>query len=139
MCLAACGPTINTVEHSTILDKLYNRYNQWQGTSYQLGGLTQQGIDCSGFVMLTFSEEFDIQLPRTTASQAQLSKAITKKNLEAGDLVFFKIPGQGKLYHVGIFLENSRFLHASTSQGVIISDLRNTYWQANYWKSVRIL
>ncbi len=139
MCLVACGPKTKPIIHSSVLSKLYERYERWQGTPYQLGGVSKQGVDCSGFVMVAFDETFGIQLPRTTASQAQLNEMVSKQNLKAGDLVFFKISGQGKLYHVGIYLENGHFLHASTSQGVIISDMTNTYWQDNYWKSVRII
>ncbi len=134
-----CGHSIEANHSEDLLDQLYQRHDQWQGTPYRLGGMSKQGIDCSGFVQLTFAEEFDLQLPRTTESQAQLSKQVKQKNLRTGDLVFFKIPNQGKLHHVGIYLEDDQFLHASTSKGVIISSLQDAYWRENYWQSVRVL
>ncbi len=145
MSLLACNHSGGTnhlpagVKSSLRLEQLYQRHEQWQGTPYQLGGLSQQGIDCSGFVQLTFIDEFGLQLPRTTTAQSRQGYPIPEQQLRAGDLVFFNIPAQGKLQHVGIYLEQNKFLHASTSQGVIISDLTTTYWQDNYWKSIRVL
>ncbi len=137
--LTACKHTSNSLDQTSVLEQLYKQYDQWRGTPYQLGGMNQLGIDCSGFVMKTYSEKFGLHLPRTTEAQSQLLKKVKKQNLQAGDLVFFKIPDQGKRYHVGMFLENNQFLHASTSKGVIISDLQNAYWKGSYWKSVRII
>jgi len=135
----SCGHSVSSKNSAEILNQLYQRQVQWQGTPYQLGGMSQQGIDCSGFVQLTFAEEFGVPLPRTTEAQAQLSGAVKKDELQTGDLVFFKIPNQVKLYHVGIYLEEGQFLHASTSQGVIVSDLASDYWHNNYWRSIRVL
>jgi cell wall-associated NlpC family hydrolase len=137
--LFGCGHSVEINDSAKLLDQLYQRHEQWQGTPYQLGGMSLQGIDCSGFVTLTYSQVFGIQLPRTTQAQAQLSGAVKKDELQTGDLVFFKVPDQGKLHHVGIYLEDHQFLHASTSQGVIISDLHDTYWLDNYWKALRVL
>jgi cell wall-associated NlpC family hydrolase len=129
---------VEAQSRSQILDTLQSRYAAWQGAKYQIGGLNRNGIDCSGFVQLTYSDEFNIQLPRTTHKQSRIGTTINKDHLIAGDLIFFKIPNQGKMYHVGIYLENNQFLHASTSVGVTISDLENPYWKKNYWKSQRV-
>lgn len=134
-----CGHSVGSSNPDLLLDQLYDRHELWAGTPYQLGGLSQDGIDCSGFVQLTYADEFGIQLPRTTAAQAQFSQTVKKQALQAGDLVFFKIPNQGKLHHVGIYLEAGTFLHASTSQGVTISTLTADYWRDTYWKSIRVL
>ena len=134
----SCSHSVESKSHLEVLDKLQSRYDIWQGTQYQLGGLSRNGVDCSGFVQLTYSDEFSIQLPRTTHKQSQIGTTINKDQLMSGDLVFFKIPKQGKMYHVGIYLENNLFLHASTSVGVTISNLNNSYWAKNYWKSQRI-
>ncbi len=143
--ILGCNHTVDSVniqssaDLKTRLSQLYQRHEQWHRTPYLLGGLSRQGVDCSGFVQLTYIDEFGVQLPRTTAAQARLNHEIAKHQLQTGDLVFFKIPGQGKLYHVGIYLEKNLFLHASTSQGVVISDLTSAYWRDNYWKSIRVL
>ncbi len=115
---------------------LYLQYNEWKGTPYALGGLSMKGIDCSGFVHLTYRTRFGIHLPRTTNHLQGLGFKIERNQLRPGDLVFFKTGFFSR--HVGIFLEKHLFLHASTSQGVILSDLREDYWQKNYWKAVRI-
>jgi cell wall-associated NlpC family hydrolase len=140
LCLTqwSSGHSFEPKSHTQVLDKLQLRYDMWQGTDYQIGGLSRKGIDCSGFVQLAYSDEFNIQLPRTTSKQSQVGTTINKEQLMAGDLVFFKIPKQGKMYHVGIYLENNLFLHASTSLGVTISNLNNNYWSKNYWKSQRV-
>ncbi len=146
--LASCGllqernlsiPSSETkkLEDSALIRKLlYSQYEDWQGVRYQKGGLNQSGIDCSGFVHLTFKSKLGMHLPRTTSMQAKLGKQINKSDLKAGDLVFFKI-GSGSS-HVGIYLEKNKFLHASQKKGVTISRLDHAYWITNYWKSVRI-
>ena len=98
--------------------------------------MSQRGIDCSGFVYITYLSKFGIKLPRTTEDMSRLGKKVSQKNLVPGDLVFFKTGIYSR--HVGIYLEKKRFLHASTSVGVTISSLDNHYWKKKYWKSVRI-
>lgn len=115
---------------------LYSQFNDWQGVRYRYGGLSRSGIDCSGFVYVTFKTKLGLDLPRTTALQTRLGKEVNKSELKAGDLVFFKTTFQSG--HVGIFLENDRFLHVSERKGVTISRLDDNYWKSNYWKSVRI-
>ena len=137
--LVSCGHSVNSHHPAVVLDTLYQRHEQWQGTPYQLGGYGKAGIDCSGFVALTFAEEFDIHLPRSTGKQAKLEGKIPQEMLQAGDLVFFKIPQQKKYDHVGIYLEAGQFMHASTSKGVVISDLTDGYWRHHFWQAVRVL
>lgn len=120
----------------SIKKKLYEQYAQWKGTKYKLGGLNKNGIDCSGFVFITFKTRLRIVLPRTTHLQVATGSNVERSQLQAGDLVFFKT-GKFKR-HVGIYLEHGKFLHASTSQGVTISRLDNNYWKSKYWKAKRI-
>lgn len=108
----------------------------WRGTPYEYGGLSREGVDCSGFVYLTYQSRFGITLPRTTAGQSEVGHRVSKGELRPGDLVFFLI-GDGR--HVGIYLDDRRFMHASSSQGVTVSTLTNPYWKAHYWKAVRVL
>ena len=101
-----------------------------------MGGLSKDGIDCSGFVYTTFRSKLGINIPRSTALQSKIGSNVSKNKLRTGDLVFFKTAT--KVRHVGIYIENNKFLHASTSKGVMISKLDNVYWKSKYWKSKRL-
>jgi len=117
--------------------KLYDYITQWWGTPYRIGGSSLDGIDCSGFVKGLFSDTYSIQLPRTSREQANFSQEISKESLQEGDLVFFH---QRKgISHVGIYLSNNKFVHASTSMGVVISDLNEPYWNKRFVKAGRII
>ncbi len=137
--LSACGGNHALSNPNHVLDQLESQHRLWRGTPYRLGGYDKNGIDCSGFVAKTFDQLFNTQLPRTTTAQSKKGKKVKLKDLKAGDLVFFKIANRGKLRHVGIYLSNNQFLHASTSKGVIISNLNNKYWQDSFWKAVRVV
>lgn len=125
-----------SIDSVHIKKALYSQFSEWQGVRYQRGGLSQRGIDCSGFVHLTFKSKLGMHLPRTTTMQAMAGREVRKNDLRAGDLIFFKTGPASK--HVGIYLEKNKFLHASEKKGVTISRLDHVYWQANYWKAVRI-
>lgn len=121
---------------SLVRKKLYSQYEQWKGVKYKHKGLSRDGIDCSGFVYITFKSKLGLSLPRSTELQSKLGENIDRKKLRSGDLVFFKTDMSTK--HVGIYLERGLFLHASTSKGVIISELKNIYWKSKFWKAKRI-
>lgn len=116
--------------------ELFDFYNEWEGVGYRFGGDSKDGIDCSGFIQKAFKEKFDMSVPRTTQMLSQLGKEINKNELKSGDLVFFKT---GDTNHVGIYLEDGMFLHASTTNGVTISELDNVYFKENYWKAQRVI
>ena len=103
---------------------------------YRHGGMSKNGVDCSGFVHVTFRDRFGVTLPRSTSQMAQEGIEIRQRDLIPGDLVFFKTGTFTK--HVGIYLEKRKFLHASTTVGVTISSLDNKYWKKNYWQARRI-
>lgn len=150
--ISACGPsvrkddpkgphkkhakTIDLKKKSKVTKGLYSQHREWKGVKYRMGGLNKRGVDCSGFVYLTFRSKLGIKIPRTTKAQARLGKEVRKSKLKAGDLVFFKT--SRKVRHVGIYIEDGKFLHASTSRGVMISRLSNTYWRSKYWKARRV-
>lgn len=121
---------------NNINNELYDFYAQWEGVKYKLGGESKKGIDCSAFIQKAFKEKLDLTMPRTTTLQSKVGKEINKNELEAGDLVFFHT---GRTKHVGIYMENGKFIHASTKSGVTISDLDNSYFSKNYWKAQRII
>jgi cell wall-associated NlpC family hydrolase len=135
--LTACGGQHATRDQSDATSALNAQYKSWQDTPYRLGGLTKKGIDCSGFVYLTFKDKFVIILPLTTDAQVKRGTRVYIGQLQTGDLIFFKTGWRTR--HVGIYLSDGRFLHASTSKGVIISRLDNVYWKKKYWQSRRIL
>ncbi|GHC31259.1 hypothetical protein GCM10008094_24540 [Aidingimonas halophila] len=114
---------------------LLDEHERWVGTPYRLGGEGEYGIDCSALVQAIFDERFDTHLPRTTESQAVEGHRVSLEELEAGDLVFFRPPGVYR--HVGIYVGEGRFLHASTSQGVMLSEIDNLYWQRHFWQARR--
>jgi cell wall-associated NlpC family hydrolase len=105
--------------------------DKWWGTRYCIGGSTMNCIDCSAFTQVIMKEVFNIQLPRTSQEQFTLMQPIAIDELQEGDLVFFNTGGRG-ISHVGIYLQNNKFLHASTSQGVTITDLSDKYWNPKF-------
>ena len=108
---------------------------RWLGIPYRWGGTTRRGIDCSSFVQQYVRETLAIELPRTTATQQYEGVPIDRAELRAGDLVFFRRRG---VRHVGVYLSAGEFIHASSSQGVTVSDLTRGYWDRHYWMSRRI-
>jgi len=125
------------LEKSSNNNKLYSFYDEWRGVKYRYGGNSKRGIDCSALIQKAYKKSYNIALPRTTTQQAKVGKTIKKYQLKTGDLVFFKTGKKSK--HVGIYMENGKFLHASTKKGVTISRLDNIYFSRHYWKSVRVL
>lgn len=115
---------------------LHDQARQWRGVPYQWGGLSEDGVDCSGLVYLTFASRLGVDVPRTTAALAHQGRRIPRSQLRPGDLVFFKTGRYQR--HVGIYMGQGRFLHASTSDGVRISSLNNVYWRTRFWEARRI-
>ena len=119
-----------------ILPLLREQAQQWRGVPYRLGGRDQSGIDCSAFVQITFQSQLGVELPRTTGELARQGRRVDRDELRPGDLVFFKTGFRRR--HVGIYMGGERFLHASTSRGVITSSLNNEYWRRHFWKARRL-
>jgi len=117
--------------------RLREEYKRWQGTRHRLGGDGSRGIDCSGFVKAVYKDVFNVDLPRTTKAQVKQGRSISFKELRAGDLVFFQPPSYPR--HVGIFLSDSEFVHASKNKGVTLSKIDKTYWGKYYWTARRLL
>ncbi|MDI5933916.1 C40 family peptidase [Halomonas kalidii] len=116
---------------------LLAQHERWVGTPYRLGGTSRRGIDCSALVQHVFNDTFRLELPRSTGEQVHQGTPIARDELQAGDLVFFRPPGAYD--HVGIYVGDGYFLHASTSQGVKLSRLENAYWRRHYWQARRAL
>ncbi len=118
-----------------VKSQLQAHYSRWNGTPYKFGGNSQRGIDCSAFVARTYREVFDVYLPRTTKGQANIGEEVSRHSVRPGDLVLFKTGFKDR--HVGIYVGNQTFMHASSSKGVTKSRLDNPYWVDKYWKTIR--
>lgn len=128
------GVTLNGSEDK----KLISCLAEWVGAPYKYGGNTKQGTDCSGMVFSVYKETYNIDMNRSSADQLKNVKEIDKKDLKAGDLVFFKISGD-KISHVGIYLGENKFIHATTKKGVMVNDLDEEYYKKYYYTSGRVI
>lgn len=105
----------------------------WLGTPYRYGGHDKSGTDCSGMVLEVFLSRTGIALPRSSAEQYRYCRHINRRQARAGDLVFFRSARSGgKVTHVGIYMGDGQFVHASSSHGVIVSDLSQNYYVKYY-------
>ncbi|MEA1065132.1 C40 family peptidase [Erwinia sp. HR93] len=142
--LAGCShhrappPNARLSDSIMVLAQLNEQLAHWHGTPYRYGGMSRRGVDCSGFVALTFSQRFALQLPRETRAQAEYGTRIDREDLLPGDLLFFKTGRGDNGLHVGIYDSDNQFIHASTSRGVIRSSLDNEYWRDTFWQARRI-
>ena len=115
---------------------LNQQYKDWRHVQHRMGGLSKNGIDCSGLVYQTYRAKLGINMPRSTKDQSKIGRAIQQEELRTGDLVFFKTGIFTR--HVGMYIDKGNFLHVSSSQGVTISNLEQPYWNSAYWKAQRI-
>ncbi|MGV3587998.1 MAG: C40 family peptidase [Adhaeribacter sp.] len=119
--------------------ELIETVTDWLGTPYRSGSASKKGTDCSGFVTRIYKEVYGIDLSRSSRSMFHDVKRISKSDIKEGDLVFFRRgPGQ-PIYHVGIYLKNNKFIHSATNGGVIISSLKEHYYQRNYYAAGRVI
>jgi len=116
---------------------LFQFIEEWWNTSYRYGGNGKNGIDCSALTGLLFSSVYGISLPRTSREQYAKSEKVKREDLTEGDLVFFNT--RGGVSHVGVYLTNEYFVHASTSNGVTISSLNDNYYSKKYIGGGRLI
>lgn len=127
-----CGVELTSKDNKA----LYGAIDNWFGTPYSYGGCTKDGVDCSCFVGHIFKEAYGITLKRTASDMTKDVSLISRSQLREGDLVFFT-NSNGKVSHVGIYLKEDMFVHSSTSRGVSISTLSNSYWNSHFYKGGR--
>lgn len=126
---------------STDNARLYSECASWLGASYKYGGTTKSGVDCSGFVYMVYKVVFGKTLTRQSAGMLNDNcTKINKSQLREGDLVFFRTDGKKSSTpnHVGIYLKENKFIHASTSKGVVVSDLLQSYYVTNWITGGRV-
>ena len=116
---------------------LYETINSWLGVPYKYGGSDRNGIDCSAFVGTVYKEVYGVSLHRTANDMLRDVTLISKSQLREGDILFFT-NSKGKVSHVGIYLKDGLFAHASTSQGVCVSKVDDTYWSRHFYKGGRV-
>jgi len=116
--------------------KLYETVNSWLGVPYLYGGTSRDGIDCSAFVGEVYRTVYGIGLRRTCNDMLRDVNLITRDQLREGDLLFFT-NSKGKVSHVGIYLRDGLFAHASTSNGVSVSNVDDGYWNKHFYKGGR--
>ena len=106
--------------------------HDWLGVPYKFGGNTRQGIDCSGFTSLAYQQCFHKSIPRKSSDQFEQGRRVAGRNLRTGDLLFFSNVRYGNVDHVGIYLDDDRFAHATESDGVTISQLSEDYYAERF-------
>ncbi len=128
---------MNTEVESLPTKVLLENVDEWYGVRYRTGGNTKSGVDCSGFTVAVYSAVYGIALPRVSRDQYRISRKISTTELQEGDLVFFNTRGSG-VSHVGVYLGNNRFIHASVSRGVMVNGLSEPYYAQRYYGAGRI-
>jgi len=122
--------------------KLYQTGSNWLGVNYLYGGNTKNGVDCSGLVCILYKQVYGITLERNTANILKKNcTPITKKKLREGDLLFFNTSATSQSKtpnHVGLYLKSGKFIHAGSSQGVVVSNLSDTYYTRNWITGGRV-
>lgn len=138
----ACQSTIRysaVKENSGNSDGLEHFISGWLGTPYRYGGMNKDGVDCSGFVFRLMREVYGIRLPRSSRNQFRQGKKIPRSRLRKGDLIFFNLVSRRGVDHVGFYLGDNKFVHASTEAGVTISNLGESYYKKHYYGACRYL
>ena len=129
---------LNGTTGPSMASKIVSTAKKYIGVPYLWGGTTPKGFDCSGFVQYVFNEN-GISVPRTSSSQYyELTRKVSKSNLQPGDLVFFNTSGKG-VSHVGIYIGDGKFIHSASSKGIVIAELFGAYWSNLYLGARRVL
>lgn len=123
---------LNISKHDLQSNRLYAFSNDWYGTPYKYGGCDRRGVDCSCFVNILYQSVYAISLARSAAEMFKACESLKGDNINEGDLVFFKIGGNA-ITHVGVYLKNRQFIHASTSRGVIVNSLDEAYYKKYFY------
>jgi len=132
-----CSNQFGINQEKIVNPELYRVILEWLGTPYVYSGESMEGTDCSGFVCSMVKTVYHHEIEGSSKDLWSDVKPVAKKNLREGDLVFFKIQKR-KISHVGIYLGNNKFAHASVKLGVVISDLDDPYYAGHFYKGGRL-
>lgn len=144
--LTSCGSSKRTTVKdisTTKTERIIKQAQAFSGTRYKFGGTTRKGMDCSGLIYVAFQKE-NIVLPRVSRDMAQRGKPVKNKDIDTGDLLFFRTSKSSKrINHVGLVTkvdgDDIYFIHATTSKGVLTSNLNERYWNRAYVMARRVL
>ncbi len=120
------------------VSRLRGIVDSYLGVPYRYGGTTRRGLDCSGLVYVVFRELNRARMPRSTRRLKRLGRAVRRAHMRPGDLIFFATGRSGRVNHVGIYMGNDRFAHASASKGVVYSDVDGHYYVKHFVFARRI-
>jgi murein DD-endopeptidase / murein LD-carboxypeptidase len=118
--------------------KLYAFVDEWMGVPYKYGGKDKNGIDCSSFTSTLYQQVYNKNVNGPTSSLIDLTNVISPSDLKEGDMVFFHIEKKGTVSHVGVYLQNNKFVHATTKKGVMINDLSENYYKQHFFKAGKL-
>jgi cell wall-associated NlpC family hydrolase len=120
------------------IDRLFSTIGKYIGIPYRFGGDSENGIDCSAFTRRVYREQ-GIELPRVSREQAMIGRGVGRNPLQPGDLVFFNTSITGGISHVGVYMDNNTFAHASSSQGVTKNNINERYFKKRYVRANRVM
>ena len=117
--------------------KLYSFINDWYAVPYKFGGCQKSGVDCSCFTLNLYENVYGKKIPRTSTDLFNACEKIKLEKAKEGDFIFFKIKSSS-VSHVGIYLENNQFVHASTSKGVVVNSLSEDYYKKYFFSAGKL-
>lgn len=126
----------NNLDNIILKNKLFDSYNNWVGTRYKWGGVSKSGIDCSALTREVYKEVFGYNLPRVSIDQVKKGRRINMSELKPGDLLYFR--PKNRINHIAVYIGNSLFINASSSKGVVLSSMDNSYWKKYFKYAVRV-
>ncbi len=135
--MAALKQKLGVSEKEIRESKLLSFISDWYGAPYKYGGCQKTGVDCSCFTSLLCDKVYNLRLSRSAADMYKECDKVTLEEAKEGDLIFFKISG-ASISHVGVYLKNKLFVHASTSKGVIINSMEEAYYKKYFHAGGRI-